>query len=542
MSETRFDEMKRYVRLGADEARLLAAFGAVAAPSFPAIVDEFYERVREHEDAHAVFTGEDQIARLKSSMVCWLGRVCGGVYDDAYFEETAKIGRVHVKVGLPQHYMFTAMALMRVALGDLADRALGADGPSTRTALNKLLDLELAIMLESYREHFVARIQQVDRVEKAELGRSLAQAEHRYKSAVELAGVIIIGIDSAGRIRLFNGEAERVTGLGRDEARGKVFVDLLIPAESHDTDGVRVARALEAGASPSGEIFDGVIATRSGHVRSIRWQLAASPSALVDEVVLFAIGQDRTEEAALAERTHQHEKLAAVGTLAAGLAHEIRNPLNGAQLHVAYLARSLKRSAAAPDLLEAVSVVADEIKRLAALVTEFLDFARPKPLIREALSVRTLCERSLHLVTPEASSQQVALHADIPSHDVTLHGDSHKLEQVLLNLLNNAIEACSEGNGSTITLRARRQPRHVVFEIEDDGPGLVRPDAPIFDAFFSTKPAGTGLGLAITHRIVTDHSGAVTVESRAGRTVFRVTLPVDAPSERTISTHSGGAT
>ena len=91
----------------------------------------------------------------------------------------------------------------------------------------------------------------------------------------------------------------------------------------------------------------------------------------------------------------------------------------------------------------------------------------------------------------------------------------------------DAIEALAPGGGGNVTLRVRRQPRLVRIEIEDDGPGLATPDAPIFDAFFSTKVQGTGLGLSITHRIVTDHGGDITVDSKAGRTVFRISLPVD---------------
>ena len=84
-------------------------------------------------------------------------------------------------------------------------------------------------------------------------------------------------------------------------------------------------------------------------------------------------------------------------------------------------------------------------------------------------------------------------------------------------------------SGGIAILRARRQPMHAVIEIEDQGPGLPDPHAPVFDAFYTTKPDGTGLGLAIVHRIVTDHGGAVAVESRPGRTLFRVTLPLAAP-------------
>jgi PAS domain S-box-containing protein len=533
--------MKRYVRFGDEEARLLVAFGAVAAPSFPSIVASFYDRIREHEDAHAVFTGEAQIARLQSSMVRWLTRLCGGTYDQNYFAETATIGRVHVRVGLPERYMFTAMALIRVALLEIADREMGAKAQRVRAALVTLLDLELAIMLESYREHFVARLQRVERLEKEELGRSLARAEHRYKNALELAHVMVIGLNARGQIQLFNGEAERVTGFGRDEAIGQAFLDLLIPEESRGAEGARISQTL-AGSASKDTGFEGVVSTRSGRVRTVHWQLATASSDTADEVVLFAIGRDTTEQVALADTARQREKLAAVGTLAAGLAHEIRNPLNGAQLHLAYLDRSLKRSEAPHDLRDAVTVVADEIKRLATLVTEFLDFARPKPLETKSVSLRALCDRSLQRVAAQAAAQNVALHQDLPSQDVMLEGDPGKLEQVLLNLLHNAVEASSEGHGTAITLRARRQPRHIVLEVEDDGPGLVRPDSPVFDAFFSTKLSGTGLGLAIAHRIVTDHTGTIDVDSCPGRTVFRVTLPVGGPAGRTMPGETSGET
>jgi signal transduction histidine kinase len=115
---------------------------------------------------------------------------------------------------------------------------------------------------------------------------------------------------------------------------------------------------------------------------------------------------------------------------------------------------------------------------------------------------------------------------DLPSTDIVLDLDPAKIEQVLLNLLRNAIEAVDAAGCGTVTLRARRQPRHAVIEVEDDGPGVASPDAPIFDPFFSTKPNGTGLGLAIAHRIVTDHEGTIEFQSRPGKTLFRVTLPL----------------
>src|SRR3954467_2502008 len=108
--ETRFQELKRYVRFDEGDAALLVAFGTVARPDFPRIALEFYDRIREHSEAHDVFTGEEQIQRLQRSLVAWMKRVCSGTYDEAYHEQTSQIGRVHVRIGLPQRYMLTAMA------------------------------------------------------------------------------------------------------------------------------------------------------------------------------------------------------------------------------------------------------------------------------------------------------------------------------------------------------------------------------------------------------------------------------------------------
>jgi PAS domain S-box-containing protein len=429
-------------------------------------------------------------------------------------------------VGLPQHYMFTAMALIRQEIDRLVCEHGKGDVSSTRTSLHRLLDLELGIMIEGYREHLTQRLHARAEHEQQTLTRTLARTEHRYISAVELAKVLIVGLDTTGAVRLFNREAERVTGWERDEIAGAPFIATLMPDEVVPVDGARIANAL-AGESVDKPVFESMVKTRAGKVRDVRWQLAYAPVDDDDEVVLFIIGPDITEDKAAGERARQHEKLAAVGTLAAGLAHEIRNPLNGAQLHVSFLERALKKSGTATaEMNEAVDVVADEIKRLARLVSEFLDFARPKPLAKKPVSVGQLCDRALSLVGEQASNAHVKLVPDLPATDLVLLGDGPRLEQVLLNLVQNAIDALGAAEGGTVTIRARRQPRTATIEVEDDGPGLPRPDAPVFDAFFSTKANGTGLGLAIVHRIVTDHGGSVDVESRPGRTRFRVTLPL----------------
>jgi len=158
------DELKRYVRFDESDAARLRAFYPHVAPHFARIVREFYERIREHEGAHAVFTDEAQMHRLERSLARWLDRLCLGPHDEAYFREISKIGTVHVRVGLPQRYMFAAMALIRVELERIADQTMGSDAPAVREAVTRLLDIELATMLHAYDEHFVARLQHLERM------------------------------------------------------------------------------------------------------------------------------------------------------------------------------------------------------------------------------------------------------------------------------------------------------------------------------------------------------------------------------------------
>jgi PAS domain S-box-containing protein len=521
--------MKRYVRFDDDDAKALAVFGKYAASRFRAIAAEFYERTRAHEEAHAVFRDESQIEQLQRSLVRWMHRICEGPHDEAYFRESAKIGRVHVKIGLPQRYMFTAMALIRESFEAIAAELPQDQWPMVRRALARVLDLELAIMLETYRDDFVSR---ASRLERVALERALERSEQRQANVFEVAHVLAVGIDRDGRIALFNQEAGRVTGWARDEALGENFVDLLFASELRDAARARVTRARSGECRD--EVWESEITTRAGKHRIVTWQLAYAPHEDDEDdkdVLLYAIGTDVTEQRARDELSIRSQKLAAVGTLAAGLAHEIRNPLNGALLHVTFLERALrKQTDKNKDAMEAIALVGDEIRRLSALVNDFLVFARPAPAKLRPTGLRAIGVRVAELAAADAETGRVVLRTDWGGSDPMLPLDAPKIEQALLNLVRNAIDATSSQGGGTVTLRIRRKPRHVIVEVEDDGPGLPGADAPIFDPFYSTKPQGTGLGLAIVHRVVTDHHGTVAVQSVKGHTVFTISLPLEEPS------------
>src|SRR5262249_32852642 len=161
----------------------------------------------------------------------------------------------HVKIGLQQRYMFTAMALIRSAFQNIAATMPADSAARVRHALARALDLELAIMLETYHEDYMARITRIERLEKEQLARLLAQAEHRYARAMELARLLVVGLDAQGAIALFNREAEEVSGYARDEALGRDFVELLLPERLRAEDGVRVREAA-AGKVKHDEIWE----------------------------------------------------------------------------------------------------------------------------------------------------------------------------------------------------------------------------------------------------------------------------------------------
>lgn len=161
MAETLFEEVKRYVAFDAADERALRAFSPLAEPEFPRIADLFYKRILDHEQARkALEGGESQVGRLKVTLVAWMDKLLKGPWDEDYFQIRCRIGRVHVRIALPQHYMFGAMNVVRGEMNSLIDQYYLNRPPelkAARLAIGKILDLELAIMLHTYREDLLTQ-------------------------------------------------------------------------------------------------------------------------------------------------------------------------------------------------------------------------------------------------------------------------------------------------------------------------------------------------------------------------------------------------
>jgi signal transduction histidine kinase len=165
--ESVFDELKRYVGWGQADEQALRTLHTAAAPQFQRLAQEFYERILAHDGARAALGAESRVGQLKVTMVAWLDQLLSGPWDEAYWEQRSRIGRVHVRIGLPQRYMFGAMNVHRSALARIAYERFHTapdELERVRTALGKILDLELAVMLHTYREDLLAQQARVERL------------------------------------------------------------------------------------------------------------------------------------------------------------------------------------------------------------------------------------------------------------------------------------------------------------------------------------------------------------------------------------------
>ncbi|HLJ27376.1 MAG TPA: ATP-binding protein [Candidatus Angelobacter sp.] len=223
------------------------------------------------------------------------------------------------------------------------------------------------------------------------------------------------------------------------------------------------------------------------------------------------------------------ERLAALGQLSAGLAHEIRNPLGV----IKGSAEILNQKLAASDALakELSGYIYTEVNRLSALVGRFLDFARPSRLELRPLELQPTLEKALKSVSEQIDISKINVRRDYATNLPPVMADEQLCDQVFTNLLTNACEAMNELGGGELTIRARRQDsgsRHeVVVEIEDTGPGIPADlKEQIFNPFFTTKKTGVGLGLAIVTKIIDAHGGAVRVRSEPGQgACFQICFP-----------------
>jgi len=248
-----------------------------------------------------------------------------------------------------------------------------------------------------------------------------------------------------------------------------------------------------------------------------------------DEVVetVVLVIQDLSEKVAMEADLRRRDRLASMGVLAAGVAHEVRNPLNAISVIVQRLRREFTPQQDPDEYSELTGVVSDEVKRVNRIIQQFLELARPPELAKERRNLEELLARAMQTIEPRIIAAGLYLEQDF-SDLGEVEVDPDQLQQALLNLLGNAIESMEDEASGKIGFTARPLADDwLEITVADTGPGIPPAELErIFDLYYTTKAEGTGLGLSLVHRIVSEHGGRIEVRSElAEGTRFIILLP-----------------
>lgn len=334
--------------------------------------------------------------------------------------------------------------------------------------------------------------------------RTLKTMESYTQNVVESMPNGLISLDKDGRIETINQKAQDLLGLNADEVKGKPLNQVMFRCNLSETFLPRediVERQMEC------HLNDGTAIP-----------LSTTSSRLKDEngniIGTVIILRDLRDIRSLEKEVQRSERLASLGRMAAGIAHEIRNPLSSIKGFAQYF-----RNKFPPDSEDRnyATVMADEVDRLNRVIQDLLNFARPQEPNLKPVDLPPLIRHALRLIRSDIRDKDIRVTEDIPADtDFTIAGDNDMLTQVFLNLFLNAIDAMQPGGRLRIALRKNQQDIEV--QISDDGEGIPRENlSRIFDPFFTSKKGGTGLGLAIVYRIVESHRGEIKVNSEPGK-------------------------
>ena len=351
---------------------------------------------------------------------------------------------------------------------------------------------------------------------------------------IEHANALIVGIDRSWRITVANRALLELTGYSREEVVGHDLRDFL-PRDQRAHLTARFRSALEGEHQPALDIA--LLQRSGGRVRTL-WTVAAvgrdaaNAGAASPIEAVVAIGTDQSRLQELEDQVIRAERLATLGKIAAGVVHELNNPLTSISVYADYLLRKLEDTGVDPTDLEKLRRISGSAQRIQRFARELVQYARPSGSGIEAIDVNDVVRQALsiceHLFDQTTTQLAVELDPTLP----TVHAVPGQLEQVVINLVTNAAHAVDTGVG-TIRVRTRHHSGRIELEIADSGPGVPAPDRErIFEPFYTTKPdgKGTGLGLPIVRNIVDQHLGEIAVgDADLGGAAFVVSLPVSIP-------------
>ncbi|NLZ18515.1 MAG: hypothetical protein GX087_12450 [Desulfobulbaceae bacterium] len=340
----------------------------------------------------------------------------------------------------------------------------------------------------------------------------------------------VIATTPEGRIETWNGAITALTGCSAREAVGKL-PGVVLPAvlaaffEEPETEGEnrsKFAKPVEAAQR--------LVLTLAGERRVLLCQ----PLKITDAVQSYRgrvlLLSDITELTDLESRMRENERLAAIGRMAGGVAHEVRNPLSSIK-GLAFFLKSKFPGGSREQ--ESADLLVQETERLNRTITEMLDLTRPSQLQLEPVDMAALLRQSLSLMQAELDAHGIVVQLDCDQPLPLIQGDSDRLRQVLMNVLLNAQQAMDEGGELAVRTSTTADQRWLNIQVADTGRGIAPELLPqVFYPYFTTRESGTGIGLAISQKIIMEHKGSIDIQSEPGQgTVVRLRLPLNETAE-----------
>jgi len=363
--------------------------------------------------------------------------------------------------------------------------------------------------------------------ELARLGQEAQVREAFIRNVVESIQDGIIVLDRQGRITEWNRAMEERYGIPAAEVRGLSILEVFpsLRAEGFEESLGRILGGteevtLERWEHETRHRGRGTMNIKGSPLRTLTGEVIGAVLAL----------EDVTERVKLERIARQSEKMAAVGSLAAGIAHEINNPIGVITSRVELILMEAREKGLQPGVTRDLRVIEKHAGRVAKITQGLLSFSRQAPWKLTDMDVNQVVEEALLLVEKQFTKERIVLEKNLAAGLPQIAGSPNHLEQVLVNLLTNAREAMV--GGGTVLVESRRAHEMIEIRVMDTGPGIP-PEvmARIFDPFFTTKEEGTGLGLSISYGIVREHGGTITIESRpGGGSTFIIQLPIRATS------------
>jgi two-component system sensor histidine kinase PilS (NtrC family) len=356
-----------------------------------------------------------------------------------------------------------------------------------------------------------------------------SELERLYKHIVQNVTSGLITVDRTGRVTSFNRMAEEITGHTLEEVYqkeiGNLFPGFLNLSRSN---GWVSEKEWKNFYFPRWETK---FQRKDGATMTLGFSVSPLKNSEGEEIGIIFIFQDLTKMREMEEDLKRADRLAAIGTLAAGMAHEIRNPLASISGSIEILKEEMDGAVQHQQLMD---IILREVGRLNSLIADFLLFARPTPPGKELIHLNGIVEEVLKVFvhSPECGPEiRLATHFQ---DEIYLPGDAQQIKQVFWNLIINAAQAMPTGGELRVELRRRssppdpEEPPQGEIVISDTGMGVREEDLDkIFNPFFTTKEKGTGLGLSIVHKIVESYGGKISVRSRLGQgTIFAMILPI----------------